>query len=99
VSTRSTRSLAWLLWVLTLLGLAATGWLDHLLRLAGRPALTWSQEGASPPDLDPGSPTLATARYSPPPRPAAPARPGHPGEGADLAEGWDPRGQSPSGGW
>ena len=47
--TRSTRSLAWLLWVLTLLGLAATGWLDRLLRLAGRPALTWSQEGSLSP--------------------------------------------------
>jgi hypothetical protein len=49
VRTRSTRSLAWLLWVLTLLGLAATGWLDRLLRLAGRPALTWSQEGSLSP--------------------------------------------------
>ena len=33
--------LAWGLWVLTLLGLAATAWLDQLLRQAGRPALAW----------------------------------------------------------
>jgi hypothetical protein len=45
VQTRSSGWLAWLLWVLTLLGLAATAWLDHLLRLAGRPELTWSQSG------------------------------------------------------
>ena len=32
--------LAWLLWVLTLSGLAAVFWLDHLLRRAGRPELT-----------------------------------------------------------
>ncbi len=31
--------LAWALWILTLLGLAATAWLDHLLRQAGRPDL------------------------------------------------------------
>jgi hypothetical protein len=32
--------LAWLLWVLTLSGLAAAFWLDHLLRRAGHPELT-----------------------------------------------------------
>jgi len=32
--------LAWLLWALTLSGLAAVFWLDHLLRRAGRPDLT-----------------------------------------------------------
>jgi hypothetical protein len=32
--------LAWLLWALTLSGLAAVFWLDHLLRQAGRPELT-----------------------------------------------------------
>jgi len=32
--------LAWALWVLTALGLAATAWLDHLLRQVGRPELT-----------------------------------------------------------
>jgi hypothetical protein len=32
--------LAWLLWALTLAGLAAALWLDHLLRRAGRPDLT-----------------------------------------------------------
>ena len=31
--------LAWLLWALTLSGLAAVLWLDHLLRRAGRPEL------------------------------------------------------------
>src|SRR4029450_9762155 len=31
--------LAWALWILTLLGLAATAWLDHLLRQGGRPDL------------------------------------------------------------
>jgi len=35
--------LAWALWALALLGLAAVAWLDHLLRLAGRPELTWLQ--------------------------------------------------------
>ena len=30
---------AWALWVLTLLGLGATVWLDHLSRQAGRPDL------------------------------------------------------------
>jgi hypothetical protein len=48
VPTRSTRWLAWLLWILTLLGLAVTAWLDHLLRVAGRPELTWSQDGRAP---------------------------------------------------
>jgi len=38
-----TALLGWTLWVLTLLGLAATAWLDHLLRQAGMPELTWSQ--------------------------------------------------------
>jgi hypothetical protein len=37
-----------MLWVLTLLGLAAVVWLDHLLRLAGRPDLSWSQGGPAP---------------------------------------------------
>ena len=32
--------LAWLLWALTLSGLAAAFWLDHLLRRAGHPELT-----------------------------------------------------------
>jgi hypothetical protein len=35
--------LAWAGWVLTLLGLAASFWLDHLLRQAGMPELTWFQ--------------------------------------------------------
>jgi len=30
--------LAWLLWALTLSGLAAAFWLDHLLRRAGAPS-------------------------------------------------------------
>ena len=33
-------TLAWALWVLTVLGLVATVWLDHLLRQAGRAELT-----------------------------------------------------------
>ena len=48
MTTRSAGWLAWLLWVLTLLGLAVTAGLDHLLRLASRPELTWSQEGGAP---------------------------------------------------
>jgi hypothetical protein len=40
--------LAWALWVLVLLGLPATAWLDHLLRQAGLPELTWSQAGSLP---------------------------------------------------
>jgi hypothetical protein len=48
VTTRSAGWLAWVLWVLTLLGLVVTAWLDRLLRLAGRPELTWSQEGGAP---------------------------------------------------
>jgi hypothetical protein len=48
VQTRSTTWLAWMLWVLTLLGLAVIAWLDRLLRLAGRPELTWSQDGSAP---------------------------------------------------
>jgi hypothetical protein len=48
VPTRSSGWLAWLLWVLTLLGLAVTAWLDHLLRLAYHPDLTWSQQGGAP---------------------------------------------------
>jgi hypothetical protein len=48
VRTRRIGWLAWMLWVLTLLGLATVVWLDHLLRLAGRPELTWSQEGPAP---------------------------------------------------
>jgi hypothetical protein len=37
--------LAWALWALVMLGLAATVWLDRLLRQAGLPELTWSQAG------------------------------------------------------
>jgi hypothetical protein len=48
VSTRSSGWLAWLLWVSVLVGLAVTAWLDHLLRLADRPGVTWSQEGGDP---------------------------------------------------
>jgi hypothetical protein len=48
VRTRRIGWLAWMLWVLTLLGLATVVWLDHLLRLAGRPELTWSQDGPAP---------------------------------------------------
>jgi hypothetical protein len=36
-------ALAWVPWALTLVGLAATAWLDHLLRRAGMPELTWFQ--------------------------------------------------------
>jgi hypothetical protein len=36
-------ALAWALWALTLVGLAASAWLDHLLRRAGMPELTWFQ--------------------------------------------------------
>ena len=81
--TRSTRSLAWLRWVLTLLGLAATGWLDHLLCLAGRPALTWSQEGS----LSPG----------PRPRKPPPATPHRLGRQHQLDRDTRARGRSPSG--
>jgi hypothetical protein len=35
--------LAWTVWLLALLGLAASFWLDHLLRQAGMPELTWFQ--------------------------------------------------------
>ena len=31
----------WALWALTLLAVPAVAWLDHLLRQAGRPELTW----------------------------------------------------------
>jgi len=37
--------LAWALWALTLLGLAATAWLDHLLRRASRPELVQLSAG------------------------------------------------------
>ena len=37
--------LAWALWALTLLGLAATAWLDRLLGQAGRPDLAWLEAG------------------------------------------------------
>ena len=37
--------LAWALWVLTLLGLAATAWLDALLRQAGQPEMAWLGAG------------------------------------------------------
>src|SRR5215217_2901101 len=33
--------LGWALWMLTLLAVPAVAWLDHLLRQAGRPELTW----------------------------------------------------------
>jgi len=33
--------LGWALWALTLLAVPAVAWLDHLLRQAGRPELTW----------------------------------------------------------
>jgi hypothetical protein len=36
---RWTAGPAWAIWVLTLLGLVATAWLDHLLRQAGAPEL------------------------------------------------------------
>jgi hypothetical protein len=39
---------AWTPWVLTLLGLAASFWLDHLLRQAGMPELTWFQATGVP---------------------------------------------------
>ena len=38
-----TALLACALWLATLVGLAASFWLDHLLRQAGRPELTWFQ--------------------------------------------------------
>ena len=38
--------LAWALWVLTLLSLAATAWLDHLLDQAGRPELVQLTAGS-----------------------------------------------------
>jgi hypothetical protein len=41
VWARWAAGLAWALWVLTLLGLAAIPWLDHLLRQADMPELTW----------------------------------------------------------
>jgi len=41
-------ALAWTLWVLTLLGLAATAWLDHLLRQVGMPELTWLEASGIP---------------------------------------------------
>jgi hypothetical protein len=40
--------LAWALWALTLLGLAATAWLDRLLRQAGTPELTSLPAAAVP---------------------------------------------------
>jgi hypothetical protein len=43
--------LAWLLWALTLFGLAAAFWLDHLLRQAGRPDLVALTPGAGFPVL------------------------------------------------
>jgi hypothetical protein len=39
---------AWTAWVLTLLGLPASFWLDHLLRQAGMPELTWFQATGVP---------------------------------------------------
>jgi hypothetical protein len=41
-------ALAWAPWALTLLCLPAIAWLDHRLRQAGRPELTWSQAGGVP---------------------------------------------------
>jgi two-component system, NarL family, sensor kinase len=43
--------LAWALWTLAMLGLVATGWLDHLLRQAGRPDLAQLNSGGVPPVL------------------------------------------------
>jgi hypothetical protein len=40
-------ALAWSLWALALLGLAATAWLDHLLRQAGRPELAQFDAGGA----------------------------------------------------
>jgi hypothetical protein len=37
--------LVWALWALTLLGMAATAWLDQLLRKAGLPELAFSAGG------------------------------------------------------
>ena len=39
MQSRSSGWLMWVLWALTLLGLAATAWLDHLQRLAGQAEL------------------------------------------------------------
>src|SRR5512133_1056319 len=41
--------LAWALWLLTLLGLAATAWFDHLLGQAGRPELVQLSAGGGGP--------------------------------------------------
>jgi hypothetical protein len=54
-SRRWAAGLAWALWALTLLGLAATGWFDHLLRQAGRPELV---------QLDAGGVTVVLAAVS-----------------------------------
>jgi tellurite resistance protein TehA-like permease len=43
--------LAWALWTLAVLGLAATAWLDHLLRQAGRPDLAQLNSGGVLPVL------------------------------------------------
>jgi hypothetical protein len=39
---------AWALWALTVLGLAATAWLDRLLRQAGTPELIWLHPSSIP---------------------------------------------------
>jgi hypothetical protein len=41
-------TLAWAPWALTLLCLPVIAWVDHLLRQAGWPELTWSQAGGVP---------------------------------------------------
>jgi len=43
---RRPAALAWALWALTMLGLLATAWLDHLSRRAGRPELAQLVPGA-----------------------------------------------------
>jgi hypothetical protein len=44
----SAGALAWALWLLTVLGLAATAWFDHLLGQAGRPELVQLNAGGVP---------------------------------------------------
>jgi hypothetical protein len=52
-------ALAWALWALTMFGLAATAWLDQLLRQAGRPELVQLNAGGIPMVL--GAVSAATA--------------------------------------
>jgi hypothetical protein len=44
-------ALAWAVWALTMLGLAAGAWLDHLLRQAGSPETAWLLQASSVPLL------------------------------------------------